>query len=479
MVYYWRLPGWDPGYTSYIKWGLNGMMADMRMFNYAVSADDLKAMFDSVVVELNLKVTAKGPERLALVWDSVPGVTSYEILQDGSVIETLHIQAKQFIAEGLTAQTEYTFQVNPVGAGKAALKNMATATTLAEEMMVRLPLDELINDSIENIVDGTMDLKERGTITVVDGASTGLAPHIGGVGALRFTSTELPPIVSYFKLYNTVYDFANQALLGRTVNFWLKMENDQTAVPFSFGKRRGGGILIENGMVHAMTGARVNGSNQWADSTGADYTPGEWSMITYQYDFPVTRVFVNGVLADESDGLGYYAAADDRNWPTPLEDYWEANDYGNENGSSAQLGAQDDPFYPMVYYWRLPGWDPGYTSYIKWGLNGMMADMRMYNFALTADSIMNLYHEYMPPDAVRDVSAEKVQVYPNPASGVLYIKNAEGSDISIFNSVGQLVLSTRLYSGNQVDIAALDPGIYFLRVSKDKEISTVRFSIIK
>jgi len=109
----------------------------------------------------------------------------------------------------------------------------------------------------------------------------------------------------------------------------------------------------------------------------------------------------------------------------------------------------------------------------------MMADMRMYNFALTADSIMNLYHEYMPPDAVRDVSAEKVQVYPNPASGVLYIKNAEGSDISIFNSVGQLVLSTRLYSGNQVDIAALDPGIYFLRVSKDKEISTVRFSIIK
>jgi hypothetical protein len=376
-----------------------GSMADLKFHNFALSADSIKSLFDEMAVDLNLRITAKAPTRLALVWDSVPGVTSYEIMQDGAAVDTVKTQAKHYIAEGLTAEAEYTFQVNPLG-GLVAVNNSATATTLAEEMMVQLPLDAIDNDSIVNSVNGTKDHKELGNITVVDAESSGL-----GIPALKFNSVELPPTLSYIKLYNTVTNFTNNAFLGRTINFWLKMENDDTAVPFSFGKRRGGGILIENGMMHAMTGARHDGSSQWADSTGAAYTPGGWTMVTYQYDYPNTKLYINGELADESDGLGYSDKYKDRNYPTPLEDFWEANEYGSGTGASAQIGAQVDPFYPMVYYWQLPGWDPGYSSYQKWGLNGMMADMRMFNFALSADSIFALWN-----GMVVDMNA-RVQAY--------------------------------------------------------------------
>jgi uncharacterized protein YciU (UPF0263 family) len=57
-----------------------------------------------------------------------------------------------------------------------------------------------------------------------------------------------------------------------------------------------------------------------------------------------------------------------------------------------------------------------------------------------------------------------IQVYPNPANNYLRISNAgQVFDVSIFNTIGQHVLSVQ--NQEQIDISALDSGLYFIQVN--------------
>jgi Secretion system C-terminal sorting domain len=51
-------------------------------------------------------------------------------------------------------------------------------------------------------------------------------------------------------------------------------------------------------------------------------------------------------------------------------------------------------------------------------------------------------------------------VYPNPASAILYFKNADKKMKELYNSVGQLIFST---TKNEIDVLSLLKGVYYLR----------------
>jgi hypothetical protein len=81
--------------------------------------------------------------------------------------------------------------------------------------------------------------------------------------------------------------------------------------------------------------------------------------------------------------------------------------------------------------------------------------------------------------AVDEHDLSGITIYPNPAGDVLNIRQKNGvaaSSIGIYNALGQRVMTI---SGNHVevavDISRLDSGVYFLRISSDKGISTSRF----
>ena len=60
---------------------------------------------------------------------------------------------------------------------------------------------------------------------------------------------------------------------------------------------------------------------------------------------------------------------------------------------------------------------------------------------------------------------DKVLIYPNPTKGEVNINNIALEKITIYNSIGQLVKSFSLNSGdtnNTVDLSGLPKGIYFL-----------------
>jgi hypothetical protein len=71
-------------------------------------------------------------------------------------------------------------------------------------------------------------------------------------------------------------------------------------------------------------------------------------------------------------------------------------------------------------------------------------------------------------------NADLVTVYPNPSSGLFTIQfpeNLIGSEIQIFNQIGQLVFKTLAESSqNHINLADYAKGIYQVRIINEKEI---------
>lgn len=81
-------------------------------------------------------------------------------------------------------------------------------------------------------------------------------------------------------------------------------------------------------------------------------------------------------------------------------------------------------------------------------------------------------------DVVHEASSQhSIEVYPNPASDVLYMKNLQGETVeySIFNVLGQMVTSGP--SNGSISVAGLEKGLYFLQIKGEKLLETFKFVV--
>ncbi|WP_093025671.1 S8 family serine peptidase [Pustulibacterium marinum] len=75
-------------------------------------------------------------------------------------------------------------------------------------------------------------------------------------------------------------------------------------------------------------------------------------------------------------------------------------------------------------------------------------------------------------------SEATLQFYPNPVSDKIYFKNFIGNEkISIYNSMGQVLIHEENISASGMDISNFDRGIYIVEVSKNDEL--INFKILK
>ena len=80
------------------------------------------------------------------------------------------------------------------------------------------------------------------------------------------------------------------------------------------------------------------------------------------------------------------------------------------------------------------------------------------------------------PSAVNEALCQQsLEVYPNPCSDVLYLKNipSEMVDYSIFNVLGQQVATG--CSDGTINVAELEKGIYFLQIKDENVLKTAKF----
>ncbi|GHT23856.1 hypothetical protein AGMMS4957_15990 [Bacteroidia bacterium] len=70
-------------------------------------------------------------------------------------------------------------------------------------------------------------------------------------------------------------------------------------------------------------------------------------------------------------------------------------------------------------------------------------------------------HTYTSPTGNGNVAVDELQIYPNPTSDVVYIKNANGAEVKVYNLNGRLLHHTR---ESRVDLSGAPAGIYLLQV---------------
>jgi hypothetical protein len=59
-----------------------------------------------------------------------------------------------------------------------------------------------------------------------------------------------------------------------------------------------------------------------------------------------------------------------------------------------------------------------------------------------------------------------LRLFPNPASGTIYLYGATNAAVTIFNSIGNLVMNLDNFTGNSLNLSSLAKGVYLLKIEK-------------
>lgn len=81
---------------------------------------------------------------------------------------------------------------------------------------------------------------------------------------------------------------------------------------------------------------------------------------------------------------------------------------------------------------------------------------------------------------VNEIAAGEISVYPNPATNVIYVANAEGAQVSVFDMNGRMVNSVESASANQaIDASSLAKGMYIVRIVDGQNVTTKKVNVVR
>lgn len=79
-----------------------------------------------------------------------------------------------------------------------------------------------------------------------------------------------------------------------------------------------------------------------------------------------------------------------------------------------------------------------------------------------------------------DNNLEKVSIYPNPASSILNVKNAENATIKVYDILGKIILTrSNISLQEEIEVSKLQSGNYFIKIEKDNEVATKKFIVLR
>ena len=83
-------------------------------------------------------------------------------------------------------------------------------------------------------------------------------------------------------------------------------------------------------------------------------------------------------------------------------------------------------------------------------------------------------------NGINEVAEGEVNVYPNPATTVINIDNAEGAQISVYDLSGRMVSNVNSASANQtIDASNLAKGMYIVRIVNDNNVITKKVNVVR
>ena len=99
---------------------------------------------------------------------------------------------------------------------------------------------------------------------------------------------------------------------------------------------------------------------------------------------------------------------------------------------------------------------------------------RVYDFGNGGIIDLGAYEYQSGTLVVNSTSENKIQTYPNPTDGIIFIKTGKEEKVNLYNIIGQFIKTVSLKSGiNKIDITTLPTGLYILKTMNES------FKIIK
>ncbi len=87
-------------------------------------------------------------------------------------------------------------------------------------------------------------------------------------------------------------------------------------------------------------------------------------------------------------------------------------------------------------------------------------------------------HGYSITSGKKSINAPNLKLYPNPTSGIVTLTTSNDAEsITIINSVGQLVYTTKAQTEMELNLSHLAKGVYMVQVQSSKGVSTQRLVI--
>lgn len=82
------------------------------------------------------------------------------------------------------------------------------------------------------------------------------------------------------------------------------------------------------------------------------------------------------------------------------------------------------------------------------------------------------------PESIDEFVTEKISVYPNPTSGIVYVDSDKTFDAVVYNYQGQVVMR-RNNNDRQIDVSDLTTGIYFFEIREGNNVMIEKIIITK
>ena len=100
-----------------------------------------------------------------------------------------------------------------------------------------------------------------------------------------------------------------------------------------------------------------------------------------------------------------------------------------------------------------------------------------YGMTKVEGIILNVIPTIFPSAVHESVRPQSLEVYPNPVSDILYLKNlpCKTVDYTIFNALGQQV--TAGSSHGTISVSGLGKGLYILQIKAEKHLETAKFVV--
>ena len=81
---------------------------------------------------------------------------------------------------------------------------------------------------------------------------------------------------------------------------------------------------------------------------------------------------------------------------------------------------------------------------------------------------------------INEIAEGEVNVYPNPATTVINIDNAEGAQVSVFDINGRMVSNVNNASANQtIDASNFAKGMYIVRIANGNNVITKKVNVVR